>query len=143
MEAFPLLPEAGGPAGSGALHNMSAPPIMRIAIRPLEVPGAPRDAMETRLRVPGYHCLARVDLEALLREGFADAAVQDPRHRLAALILLARGEPAGPECPGTARPTAPRDPGGHPARGGRAARPPRPRPTRLCGRTQRRRDNRG
>jgi len=65
MDGAALL-ERCGPAGARALHNMSAPPAMRICIRPLAP--APGDTGEGRFRVPGLRCFARVDLEALLLE---------------------------------------------------------------------------
>jgi hypothetical protein len=82
--------ERSGTAGERALHNMSAPPTLRITIRPLTA--VPPDTTAGRLPVPGYRCIARVDLEALLRERFGGARPGSKR-RLAALVLLARGEP--------------------------------------------------
>ena len=83
--------ERCGPAGGRALHNMSAPPAMRIAIWPLAAPVALEERVESRLPVPGYRCFARVDLEALLQETCGGARPGSKR-RLAALVLLARGE---------------------------------------------------
>ena len=82
--------ERSATAGERALHNMSAPPTLRITIRPLTV--TPADTAAGRPPVPGYRCIARVDLEALLRERFGGARPGSKR-RLAALVLLARGEP--------------------------------------------------
>ena len=82
--------EVAGPAGAQALHNMSAPPTLRITIRPLTV--TPGDNAEGHIPVPGYRCFARVDLEGLLQETFGGERPGSKR-RLAALVLLARGEP--------------------------------------------------
>jgi hypothetical protein len=65
---------------------------MRIAIWPLRVPVTPGSHGGSWASLPGYRCVARVDLESLLRERFLDQAAASPRQRLAALILLVRGE---------------------------------------------------
>lgn len=83
--------ESTSPAAARALHNMSAPPTLRITIRPLTAPTAHQESGQTRLPVPGYRCLARVDLEPLLQKR-SGGARPGSRQRLAALVLLARGE---------------------------------------------------
>jgi hypothetical protein len=93
MDALAVTREE--PGEGRALHNMSAPPTMRIAVRPLGTPIDPRKPGRRGPRLPGYRGLARVDLEALLRERFPGSGLRGPCQRLAALLLLARG--AAPE----------------------------------------------
>jgi len=92
MDALALWHGDAAAPGVRALHNMSAPPAMRISIRPLTVYSSPARA-GSRLP-PGYRCLARVDLEALLAQRFPGRPRNGACQRFAALTLLARGEPA-------------------------------------------------
>jgi hypothetical protein len=92
MDACRCHVDDGGPAGGRALQNMSAPPTLRITIRPLTATrGEPLGGGPA---APGYRCFARVDLDAILLKAFGGARPASKR-RLAALVLLARGEPAG------------------------------------------------